>query len=117
MPTADTPLAAANLAIKFALELASLAAFAYWGANAGHGVVAVLLAIAAPVLMVIVWGRLAAPRSEHRLPLSSRIPLELAVFTLAALALLEYSTVAVVAFAAVVIINALLLTALRQWQA
>jgi Protein of unknown function (DUF2568) len=45
-----------NLAVKFLLELAALGALAYWGATVGRGVLAVLLAIAAPAAAIIVWG-------------------------------------------------------------
>jgi Protein of unknown function (DUF2568) len=38
----------ANLGMKFGLELASLAAFGFWGASAVDGPGAVVLAVAAP---------------------------------------------------------------------
>jgi hypothetical protein len=44
------PLKAANLALKFTLELAAIASFAYWGATTGSGALPVLLAIAAPAI-------------------------------------------------------------------
>ena len=91
-------LSAANLAVKFALEIAAVTAFAYWGATVGSGVVAVVLAIAAPLAAVILWGRFAAPRAKRRLPLRLRAPFELAVFALAALALLTASSAAAVVF-------------------
>jgi hypothetical protein len=106
-----------NLALKFLLELAASAAFAVWGAHAGSGAFAVVLAIAAPLIAVLLWGRLAAPRSAHRLPLGTRIPFELGVFLLAALALLAAGhAVAAVVFAALVALNALGLTAFDQWE-
>jgi Protein of unknown function (DUF2568) len=109
---------AANLAIKFLLELAAIAAFAYWGATTADGVLAVVLAVAAPTLMILVWGRFAAPRSDHRLPSRSRIPLELGVFALAAVALVVAgSPVLAAVFAALAAINAALLTVFDQWEA
>ena len=72
------------LAVKFALELAALAALGYWGANTGSGAVSVALAIAAPLLAAAVWARWCAPRSAHRLPQTPRFALELAVFAAAA---------------------------------
>ena len=110
-------LSAANLAVKFALEIAAVTAFAYWGATVGSGVVAVVLAIAAPLAAVTLWGRFAAPRAKRRLPLRLRAPFELAVFALAALALLTASSAAAVVFTSVVIVNSLLLTLLGQWEA
>lgn len=112
-----TAFAAGNLAIKFALELAALALFAYWGATTGDGAWAVVLAIAAPAAMLAVWGRWAAPRSPRRLPTPARIPVELGVFALAGAA--GYGAgafVAGTAFVVVAIVNALGLTLLRQWE-
>jgi hypothetical protein len=65
-------LGVANLAVKFALELATLAAFAYWGGTVGAGAVPLLVGIAAPFLTVALWGRFAAPRARRRLPLRLR---------------------------------------------
>ena len=52
---------ALNLALKFLLELAALAAFGLWGASITSGVVAVMLAIGLPVIVAILWGVFAAP--------------------------------------------------------
>lgn len=41
-------LRAGSLALKFLLELPAFAAFGYWGASVGSGVMSVVLAIAAP---------------------------------------------------------------------
>jgi hypothetical protein len=110
-------LRAGNLALKFALEVAAVAAFAYWGATAASGVMAVVLAIVAPVVAIVLWGRFAAPRSERRLQLRLRVPFELTVFALAALALAPASSGLAVTLVAVVIVNSLLLTVLEQWEA
>ncbi len=112
-----TLLKAGNLAVKFALELVAVAAFAYWGATTGHGVVAAVLAIIAPLAAVMLWGRFAAPKSPTRLALRLRAPFELTVLALAALALLRLSTTAATAFAFVAVVNSLLLAALGQWDA
>lgn len=105
-----------NLALKFGLELVAIAAFAYWGTTVGTGFIAVLLAIAAPLVAIFLWGRFAAPMSDTRLPLRARIPFELAVLGLAALALLSASAVGAAVFAAVVLANTVLLTTLDQWE-
>jgi len=107
----------ANLGVKFLLELAAIAAFAYWGASLDGVLVSVTVGIAAPVSFVALWGLFAAPRSARRLPTGARVPFELSVFALAATALLavEWTAVAI-AFAAVVIVNAVLLTWLNQWE-
>jgi hypothetical protein len=100
------------------LELCAFAAFAYWGATTGHGVTAVLLACAAPAVAIASWAVLAAPRSEHRLPLAARMAYELTVFALAAVALLVAAGPAAgIAFAIVAAVNAALLVAFDQLEA
>jgi hypothetical protein len=76
----------------------------------------VALAIATPLVAVLLWARFAAPRAAHRLPRSTRIPIELGVFLLAALALLTTGhAAAAIVFAVLVALNALALTAFDQW--
>ena len=109
---------AANLALKFLLELAAFAAFAIWGAGVGHGAVSIAVAIVAPALAIVLWGVFAAPRSARRLPSSSRIPFELTVFALAVAALVAAgSPAAAVVFGVAVLVNAGLMTAFQQWEA
>jgi hypothetical protein len=114
----DVPiLTAANLGLKFALELAAIAAFAYWGAGVDGGVVSVLLAIVAPAVAVVLWGVFAAPKSERRLPRDARVAFELSVFGFAVVALFAAgSPVSAVVFAAIVVVNVVLMTAFRQWE-
>jgi hypothetical protein len=108
---------ALNLALKFALELAAIAAFAYWGASLDGAVVSVIIGIAAPISAVAAWGLFAAPRSRRRLAIRARLPFELSVFALATAALLAVNATALaIAFAAAVIVNAVLLTRLDQWE-
>mgnify|MGYP001822647423 CR=1 FL=1 len=110
-------LASANLALKFLLEVAALVAFAYWGTVTGEMPVSLLLAIATPLAVAVAWARFAAPRSKRRLPLQPRIRFELTVFTAAVLALLSAGVPGLaVAMSALVILNAVLLTLLGQWQ-
>jgi hypothetical protein len=109
-------LKSANFAVKFLLELPAFAVLGYWGATVGHGGLAVRLAIAAPLAAAVLWGLFAAPRARRRLPASARIPLELAVFGLAAAALAAAGSLAgAVIFGVVVIVVIVLLTAFRQW--
>ncbi len=115
--TMTTALRSTNLAVKFALEMAALAAFAWWGATVAGGALAVLLAIGLPAIAAVLWGTFAAPRAPRRLPLAPRIAFELIVFGLAAVALGSAASVAAgVAFAAVAVVNAVLLTVLDQWE-
>jgi hypothetical protein len=107
----------ANLGVKFGLELASLAAFAVWGASAVEGPGAVVLAVAAPTGAATVWGVYAAPRAQRRLAMPGRAVLELGVFGLACAALAGSGrgTLAAV-FGGVAVMNAGLMTALGQWE-
>lgn len=53
-----------NLALAFALELAGLTAFGYWGVRTGStGLSSAALGIATPVIAAILWGVFAAPRA------------------------------------------------------
>lgn len=111
-------LRAANLALKFLIELSAIAAFAYWGSSTAGGVPAVLLAIAAPAAGIALWGTLAAPKAKRRLRTSFRVPFELTVFALAVAALLAATaTATALVLGAAVLVNAASLTALRQWEA
>ena len=105
----------ANLAVKFALELVAIGAFAYWGSRVDGTVVAFVAGIGAPLAAVVVWGLFAAPRASRRLPTPQRVPLELGVFALATVALVAAGLTAVgIAFAAVVVVNFALLVVLDQ---
>jgi uncharacterized protein DUF2568 len=107
----------ANLAIKFALELAALVAFAYWGTTLPGAAVSTIITISAPFAMIVLWGLFAAPRSSRRLPRGTRIPFELTVFALAAGALLAAGEGALAAiFATTAVVSTILLTAFRQWE-
>jgi hypothetical protein len=76
----------------------------------------VAVAIAAPLAAILLWGRFTAPRSRQRLPAPTRVLFELAVFRLAALApAASGSFIAAAVFAAVVLLNAALLTLFGQW--
>ena len=101
----------ANLALRFLLELCLLAAVSYWGSQSGsNAVVDVVLAIAAPVAVGVVWGVFLAPKASRRLPLPGRWLLELAVLGLAVAALAAAGSPLLGAIlAAAALLNALLL--------
>jgi hypothetical protein len=109
----------ANLALKFVLELCMLAALAAWGVQAGGSTAGdVLLAVAAPLAVAVLWGLFAAPRSPRRLGRVPRLVLELGLFALAAVALAAAGApVLAVVFAGVVVVNAALLAALGDLDA
>jgi hypothetical protein len=109
---------AANLGLKFLLELGALALLCAWGFRTGDGWLGPVLGIGAPLVMVVVWGRFCAPRAAHRLPAATRVPLELTIFAIAAV--LGFSAdlrTAAVVFLVAVAVNAVGLTVFRQWDA
>lgn len=71
---------ALNLTLRFLIELACLAALAYWGAGATGDVLANLaLAILVPTAAAVAWGVWSAPRASRRLSGRRRAALELAL--------------------------------------
>ncbi len=81
-------LKALNLALRFALELASLASLAYWGwHDSDTTAVKWLLAIGAPVVWAVLWGLFASPKARVKLHPGSRLAFEVAAFGAAVIAL------------------------------
>ncbi|WP_327310635.1 DUF2568 domain-containing protein [Streptomyces sp. NBC_01243] len=69
-PYAGRPWFMVNEAVAFVVELAALAALAWWGSATGGGVAGqLLLGVGAPVVAAVVWGMFAAPRARFRPPL------------------------------------------------
>jgi hypothetical protein len=106
----------ANLAVRFALEVSALAAFAYWGLEVGSSTPAkVVLAIVAPATMIAVWGAWIAPRASRRLADPGRLVAELVIFGLATVALAHAGQPVLAAlFAVIVAVNEALLYAWGQ---
>lgn len=105
-----------NAGISFALELAMLAAFGYWGFTVGDGLVAWALVIALPLLGVLIWGLFFAPRSDRRLMLWPGALLSWALFLLAAAALwVTGQTALAIALALIASVNRVLILAWKQW--
>lgn len=73
--------------VGFALEVAMIAAFVYWGfaQNAPWNLV---LGLGVPALVVVLWGVFMAPRSERRLPEGILRWVALGIFLVAGLALI-----------------------------
>jgi hypothetical protein len=79
---------ASNLALRFALELAALAALAVWGANAtATSTINIALAVGAPVVTAAIWGVWSAPRAPRRLRGYALTLLELGLLAVSAVAL------------------------------
>ncbi len=78
-----------GLALAFALELAMLAAFGYWGFHVGSTILLkILLGISTPVLIAVIWAVFMAPRSKRRLQGWRYTAVKIVLFGLAALALI-----------------------------
>jgi hypothetical protein len=77
----------ANDALRFFLELAALAALAYWGVTVDSPLWP-LFAVAAPLLMAVFWGQFMSPKAPRPLHDPLRLAAEIGVFGIAALALL-----------------------------
>jgi Protein of unknown function (DUF2568) len=104
-----------NLALRFALELAALAAFAAWGLHAAAGPARFALAAAAVLVAAAVWGRWMAPASGHLL--ADRLLVEAAFFAAGGAALAGTGRgVLGAALTAVAVANAGLLRLLHHTQ-
>jgi len=108
-------LALANLPVRFALELASLAAFAYWGWNATpRSVPRLLLAVGAPVSVAVFWGIFVSPKARIPTGHSGRAFLGLVVFLAAAWSLqARGESRLAAAFAGVAILSSVVSLAIR----
>jgi hypothetical protein len=106
----------ANLALRFGLELAGLAAFGYWGFVVGDGLrLKVLLGLGVPVVAAVLWGVFASPKAAVPLPEAAKLAFEIVWFGAAAagLAYAGRPWFAVV-FAALYVVNRILLYVWRQ---
>jgi hypothetical protein len=102
--------------VRFLLELAALAALAYWGFHTGRTFATdVLLGVGAPVVAAVVWGTFAAPRSARRLRGAALTAVQLTVLLAGAVALAAAGRpVLALVTAAVVVVNAVLLERLPE---
>ncbi|MFN8666900.1 MAG: YrdB family protein [Gemmatimonadaceae bacterium] len=105
-----------NLGVRFLLELASLGAFAYWGASLpARTMVRGVAAVGIPLAVALLWGVFISPKARIPTGHAGRAGLGLLVFLAAALALADRSHhVAAVAFAIVALGSSLLLYRLPQ---
>lgn len=79
---------AANLAIRFILELCALTALGYWGFHIRNGLLMKwTVGLGAPLLAAVIWGLFVAPNATVSIPVSLRLILELIVFGSSAFAL------------------------------
>jgi hypothetical protein len=109
-------LRSANLVLRFLLELCALAALGYWGASAKPQLAGrILLAIAVPLVAVVVWALIVAPRAPVQVPAAIRFGVELLVFAAAIAALLARQRLVLgVVFVVLYIINRSLMAVWHQ---
>jgi hypothetical protein len=108
-------LQAANLAARFAIELAALAALAYWGFTLNATTMTrVLAGVGAPLLAAGLWAVFASPQAPVLLPAAGKIAVQVLVLGAAVVALLQAGRPALaVGFGTATGINAALLA---WWQ-
>jgi hypothetical protein len=102
--------------LRFVLELAGIAAAAYWGWNAGgEGVTRWLLAIAAPAILIVTWAMFIAPKADSPLSPTVRIVVGsvLLLVTAGGLWLVGQQNLGV-AFAVVIVLDTVATLALRR---
>jgi hypothetical protein len=105
-----------NIALSFVLEIAMLAAYAYWGYHAVTGPLRWLLAVAAPLLAAVLWGLFLAPRARRRLGSTAGIVVSAVLFLLAGLALVASAQPALgAAMLIAAVVNRTLLAVWKQW--
>ncbi len=80
-----------NLALRFLLEILSLAALAYWGWTQHSGFGQIIWALALPTLAAVLWGVFRVPDDPGKAPVAVpgavRLALELLIFGAAVMAL------------------------------
>ena len=98
----------ANIVLRFLLELGALGALGVWGVHTGQSLLAdIALGAGAPLLAAVVWGTLAAPKSERRLHGTALLAVQLCVLGTAAAALAVAGHALLGAlFAGLVVVNA-----------
>ena len=102
---------AANLLLRFLLELCALGSLGYWGVKTGNATITkIVLGVGAPLVAAVVWGIFVSPRAPVQLPWLVVLLLQVLVFGSAAAGLLAtgHRTLAL-AFVVIVVINAVLM--------
>ena len=107
---------AANLAVRFLLEIVALGVLGYWGFHAWAGQVnRVLFGVGAPVLLALAWALLASPQAPVQLSGPMKVGIQMALLGIPVLALLSLSRPVLAAvFGSAVVVNAVLLAWWRQ---
>jgi hypothetical protein len=103
-----------NDLLRLALELAGVAALAVWGWVAGgSGLLRYILAVGAPLILIVLWAVFIAPNADSPLAPTLRELVGSALLLAAALLLwLVGFRIAAVVFAVLIVINTILMLAL-----
>ena len=111
-----TAILSLNLLVRLLLELAALAALAYWGFRAGHTLPARLaLGLGAPLLAAAIWGQFVSPRAAVQVSAVTRLLLEALVLGGGAAALAAAGSPGPASIlAAVAVVNRVLMAAWHQ---
>jgi Protein of unknown function (DUF2568) len=98
------------LGTRFGLELAALAALAYWGFKTMDGTAAkILFGVGAPLVAAVLWGLFVSPKARFPSPVL-KAAFELVVFGAAVLALVAADQAGLgIAFAVVALLDSVLL--------
>lgn len=105
-----------NLAVRFVLELAALAAFAYWAARLDmpRGL-RILVAILVPMVVAALWGLFISPKARFSTGRAGQVGLGLIVFLAASAALFVRGQSAIgLAFACTAVLSSAVLWLLPQ---
>jgi hypothetical protein len=98
----------ALLAVRFALEMAALAALAYWGFTELDGVLSVVLGIGTPLAAAVLWGLFVSPKAKYGSPVRQAVG-EAIVFGAAVVALFGADQpVLAIVFAAAAVVDGVL---------
>lgn len=106
-----------NLGLRFGVELATFAALGYWGASANASEdIRATLAVITPLVAIVAWSRLLAPRAPRRLTGLAALFVELSIFAGATAALVSSGQGLVgVIYASVAVLNSFLVRLLGQY--
>jgi hypothetical protein len=104
----------ANLALRFLLELAGVASVGWWGYQlSADGALRIALAVAAPVVFVLAWWLVVAPRAVNPIPQPTRVVIGTGLLLMGAAALWSAGQPLLAGiFAALVLVNAALMPVL-----
>jgi uncharacterized membrane protein YtjA (UPF0391 family) len=107
-------MATANAAFRFVVELVGVGALGYWGLQAaGEGIARIVLAVGAPLALIVVWAIVVAPNATNPLSQPQRDVIGTALLLAAAVVLAAAGQpVAAVVFGASVAVNWALLAVL-----